>query len=224
MTVAALDPVALAVPAAHVRGQLVTRLGERPLGWTQLDAPTADELGRGRVGWFVGGHPGFKGALAQLGRLDAVPGGVWVVVPASGNLVGELWVYWPHPAQVYAWPTTARPRWRSRRVWVCSPEHLGGLLPDVRATPGGVAGVIVLDPRCLLHKKARAGTNDRPRHVEAFRAALDADGWQPPLVLLTERRAAAVDAEVVARAYGLDGFRFISGDTFACWEVPIDAD
>ena len=60
--------------------------------------------------------------------------------------------------------------------------------------------------------------NDRPQRVVDFRADLTIDGWQPPLIVLTSRPAKAVDPDVVARAYALDGLRFIDGDSFACWE------
>jgi hypothetical protein len=78
--------------------------------------------------------------------------------------------------------------------------------------------------------KARAGTdkwghmhrNDRPQHVVNFRAALDAGGWQPPLLLLTERPAKSVTTVDVARAFCLNAFRFIAGDFFACWDEPIE--
>jgi hypothetical protein len=78
--------------------------------------------------------------------------------------------------------------------------------------------------------RARGGTdswgnvhrNDRPQHVVNFRAALAVDGWQPPLLLLTTRPAKAVNTDVVARAFCLNAFRFIVGDTFGCWDVPIE--
>jgi hypothetical protein len=80
--------------------------------------------------------------------------------------------------------------------------------------------------------KARGGTdwrgkvhrNDRPQHIVNFRAALDAGGWQPPLLFLTTKRAGAVNTEIVARAFCLNAFRFIAGDSFGCWEVPIEQD
>jgi hypothetical protein len=64
--------------------------------------------------------------------------------------------------------------------------------------------------------------NDRPQHVVNFRAALDRDGWQPPLLLLTGQPAKAVNTEVVARAFCLNAFQFIAGDLFGCWDVPIE--
>ncbi len=96
---------------------------------------------------------------------------------------------------------------------------------------GGVAGVIILDPPCLLYK-ARGGTDswgrihrsDRPQHVVNFRAALDFDGWQPPLLLLTTNPAKAVNTDVVARAFCLNAFRFVAGESFDCWDVPIEQD
>ena len=98
----------------------------------------------------------------------------------------------------------------------------------MRQDPLGVAGILVLDPACNLHR-SRGGTlsngrqmfNDRPQHVVNFRTALAAEGWQPPLLLLTTRQASAFVSEDVARAYCLEAFRFISGDSFACWEESV---
>ena len=189
-------------------------------------------MGREKLGWFVGGHPGVSAATEQFGRLDANPeGGVWVVVPLGKDLVAELWVRWPHPDYVPSRPTEESPIWRSRKVWVAPPEHLRCLVADARRYPHGIAGVIVLDPPCIMYK-ARGGMdgqgrtmhNDRPQHVVNFRAALDVDGWQPPLLLLTENPAKSINTELVARAFCLNGFRFIAGDSFACWEVSIDQD
>ncbi len=194
-------------PTARIRGQLITRLEEHSLGLAVLDAATADEMGREQLGWFIGNHPGLTRAAEQFGNLDANPeGGVWVVVPHSRDLASELFANWPHADHVTERPTTANSAWRSRKVWVAVPEDLKQLLPLARALAPGIAGVILLDPLCIVYK-ARAGTdswgkvhrNDRPQHVVNFRAALDADGWQPPVLLLTTKPAKSVNTEVVAR-------------------------
>ena len=93
----------------------------------------------------------------------------------------------------------------------------------------GIAGLIILDPPCLMYQ-ARGGRdgwghtfrNDRPQRVVNFRASLDRDGWQPPLLLLTERPAKSVTTDAVARAFCLNSFHFIAGDSFACWDEPIE--
>jgi hypothetical protein len=219
-------------PTARVRGQLITRWEERPLGWAVLDAATADELGREHVGWFVGGHRGLECAAVQLGRLDMNPGGgVWVVVPLGRDMSCALFDKWPHPEHVTERPGSKYITWRSRKVWVATPEDLKRLLPLARSLATGIAGVIVLDPPCLMYR-ARGGPdgrgrmmyNDRPQHVVNFRASLDSDGWQPPLLLLTTKPAKSVNTDPVARAFCLNGFRFIAGDSFGCWDVPIEQD
>lgn len=218
-------------PTARVRGRLITRLEEQPLGWAVLDAATADDLGREHLGWFVGGHPGLTRAVEQFGRLDEnSEGGVWVVVPTSRNLASELFARWPHTEYVAERPGCDNSVWRSRKVWVAIPEDLKQLLP-LGLLKSGLAGVIILDPECLMYR-TRGGTdprgnvhrNDRPQHVVNFRAAFDADGWQPPLLLLTTRPAKAINTDVVARAYCLNAFRFIAGHSFGCWDVPIEQD
>jgi hypothetical protein len=198
-----------------------------------LDAAAADEMGREHFGWFVGNHPeSVTWAAEQFGCLDANPeGGVWVVVPHSRQLACELFAEWPHPNHVCEPPKSNNSTWRSRKVWVAVPEDLKQFLPLAKALATGVAGVIILDPPCIVYK-ARGGTdswgtvhhNDRPQHIVNFRASLEADGWLPPLLLLTSKPAKAVNTVVVARALCLNGFRFIAGDSFGCWDEPIQPD
>ena len=223
--------LATTYPSARIRGRLTTRQDERSLGWAVLDAARAEYLGREGLGWFIGGHPGVRSAAAQLGRLDANPeGGVWVVVPVSGKLTQELFALWPHREHVTA-PASGAPAWRSRKVWVIPPERLREFRAEARQSPAGVAGVILVDPPCIMYS-ARGGrngwghrhTNDRPQHVANFRHDLTADGWQPPLILLTEAPAKAVNAEAVARAFDLSAFQFVAGNSLGCWEMPIESE
>jgi hypothetical protein len=210
----------------------MTRLPERFLDCAVLDAATADEMGREQLGWFVGNHPGSTRAAEQFARLDAnQEGGVWVVVPHSRDLACELFAKWPHIEHVTERPTSSNSTWRSRKVWVAIPEDLIQLLPLARELAPGLAGVIILDPMCIMYQ-ARGGTdsrgkmhrNDRPQHVVKFRATLEADGWQPPLLLLTTKPAKSINTMSVARTFCLNGFRFVDGDSFGCWDVPIEED
>lgn len=220
-------------PTARIRGRIITRWEEKSFGWAVLDAATADEMGREQIGWFVGNHSAStKRAAGQFGRLDANPdGGVWVVVPHSRELACELFADWPHPDYIVGRPNADNSAWRSRKVWFAIPEDLKHLLPLARETQPGLAGVILLDPLCGLYG-SRGGTdswgnvyhNDRPQHLVNFRAAFNADGWLPPLLLLTTKPAKAVNTEVVARAFCLNAFRFIAGDSFGCWDEPIERD
>ncbi len=217
-------------PTARICGRFITRLEESYLDRAILDAATAVEMGREQLGWFVGRHSGPETAVRQFGRLEGNPeeGGVWVVVPHSKDLANEMFDKWPHSDRVTERPTSRNTAWRSRKVWIAIPEDLKQLLPLARAFKPGLAGVIVLDPPCIMYK-ARGGTdswgkvhrNDRPQHVVNFRAELDVDGWQPPLLLLTTKPAKAVNTEIVARAFCLNGFRFIAGDSFDCCDTPI---
>jgi hypothetical protein len=109
------------------------------------------------------------------------------------------------------------------------PEDLKQLLPFARRIDAGVAGVIILDPMCVMYQSRRGRDtsghwhpNDRPQHVVNFRADLASDGWQPPLILLTDKPARSVTTTEVARAFQLDGFHFIAGDEFYCWDEPIE--
>lgn len=225
--------LSLLYPTARIRGRRISRMEEQTLCWIVLDAVAADEMGREHVGWFVGNHSdSVTRTVEKFGRLDANPdGGVWIVVPHSRELASELFACWPYPEHVVGQPSGDNSAWRSRKVWFAIPEDLKHLLPLVRASSPGLAGVILLDPPCMLHLN-RGGTdatgklhrNDRPQHVVNFRAAFNSDEWQPPLLLVTTRPAKAIDTQVVARAYCLNSFRFVDGSSFACWEEPINND
>jgi hypothetical protein len=220
--------LSMTYPTALIRGRFVTRLPEQTLGWAVLDAATAEEMGREQIGWFVGSHPGPVKAAEQFTHLDANPeGGVWVVVPHSRNLACEMFTGWPNTDDVSGRPTSNMSAWRSRKVWVAIPDDLKQLLPFAQSLSPGLAGLIIVDPECIMYR-ARGGTdswgnvhrNDRPQHIVNFRAALDAEGWQPPLLLLTTKPAKSINTEVVARAFCLNAFRFVAGDSFTCCDVP----
>jgi hypothetical protein len=218
-------------PTARIRGRRMTRLPEKCLDWVVLNAATAHEMGRDQVGWFVGNHPGLTCAAEQFGRLDMNPeGGVWVVVALCGDTSLTLFDKWPHTNHVVERPGSKNQfTWRSQSVWVAVPEGLKQLVPLAQRLPTGIAGVIVYDRECIMYK-ARGGStiwgwtmrNDRPQHVVDFRAAFNFEGWQPPLLLLTSRPAKSVNTDVVARAFCLNAFQFIAGDSFGCWDVPVE--
>jgi hypothetical protein len=220
-------------PSARFRGRRITRDEKMSLGRVQLDAVMAAVMDRDHFGWFVGNHArSASWTAAQFGRLDASPeGGTWVVVPHSRLLACELFGAWPHTVHVADRPTSTNSAWRSRKVWFAIPEDLNHLLPLAQSLTPGVAGVIILDPPCNMFKTrggtddwGRVHTNDRPQHVVNFRAALGKNGWQPPLLLLTEQRAMARSPLVVAKAFCLDTFWFVAGDSFGCWDEPAEQD
>ena len=66
----------------------------------------------------------------------------------------ELFAKWPHTVHVSEPPTSTNSAWRSRKVWVAIPEDLKQLLPHARALAPGLAGVIILDPNCIMYKAA----------------------------------------------------------------------
>jgi len=138
--------LSMTYPTARVRGRLVTRFPEKTLGWTVLDAATAEEMGREQIGWFVGNHPGPKLAAEQFACLDThSEGGVWVVVPHSRDSACELFERWPRSDHLTGRPTSKNSMWRSRKVWVAIPEDLKQLLPLARGITPGLAGVPVAE-------------------------------------------------------------------------------
>ena len=55
--------------------------------------------------------------------------------------------------------------------------------------------------------------SDRPQMIADFRNSIGFDAWAPPLVLMTQEPAKAVQADHIARSCCLDGFWFLDGRT-----------
>lgn len=205
-------------PTPRFCGRRISRWEEQALGFADLDVPTALELGREQIGWFVGKHPGFCRAIEQFGRLDANPtGGVWVVVPRSFDLAIILYEKWPCRQYLVERPRNHSSAWRSRKVWVAIPTDLARFMLLAKEQPHGIAGVIILDPACDMHQEGNGMLCfDCPQHVVNFRCDISVHNWQPPLLLFTTKRAKAINTDVLAKLFGLNAFWFIDGDSFNC--------
>ena len=84
MIVDLVHSLARTYPFAPLRGQRITRLEEVPLGPFQLDAPTAETLGRDQIGVFVGNCGCLPRVIEKLQTLaDTEFPGRWVAVLSS---------------------------------------------------------------------------------------------------------------------------------------------
>lgn len=209
-------------PVSLLRGERITRLGEKCLGRKSLDAQTGLALGSENIGWLVAGLPSFERMVSYVERLnEAARGGRWVVIPATkmlAELAFEQWFSTRLNVQGGASPLL----WHSELVTFCVPEHLGKLMPTPPMFNSRIAGIILLDPQCFVHKgrsftfSNRRMVHDRPQMIVDFRASCAVGDWQPPFVHMTSKRAGAVPTDSVARIFCIESYHCIDGTTLGC--------
>ncbi len=211
-------------PLPLIRGERITRLGEKDLGRQGTDVVTCRMLGEEQTGWLISAVPTFERMIEHVRKLnESVCGARWVIVPATNRLSEMAFEQWFSDSdRSLASPTL----WHDNIVSFCVPERLNELrteLPDVNAI---VAGVIVLDPQCFVHR-GRSFQNgnyrivhDRPQMIVNFRSAFAIGSWSPPFIQMTCKRAAAVATETVARIYCLETMHCIDGTSIGCGIPP----
>ncbi|MEX1027509.1 MAG: hypothetical protein WD049_05815 [Candidatus Paceibacterota bacterium] len=204
-------------PTPLICGARIARTGDKYLGPERLGADTCRMLGEEQVGWFVGHMPSFERMIEHIQQVNAAgTGGRWVVVPATrfwAETAHRLWFADAHQSG-FSSPATL---WHDRLVTFCVPERLRELDQAFRQRTAGVAGIMLLDPTCIVHE-ARSFSNqgfhvahDRPQLIANFRSSLAVGRWAPPLIVMSWHRAGAVSTERIVQAYCLEAFHFIEG-------------
>jgi hypothetical protein len=209
-------------PTPLIRGERITRLGEKCLGRKVLDAETGLALGMENIGWLVAGLPSFERMVSHIERLnESAKGGHWIVVPATNRLAElafEQWFSDGSPDQTCASPTL----WRNDLVTFCIPEQLETLMSMPPVSDSPIAGIILLDPQCFVHsgrsftRGNRRMVHDRPQMIVDFRASRAVGDWQPPFIHMTCKRAGAVPTDSVARIFCIESYHCIDGNTLGC--------
>ncbi len=220
------EDIATRYPQPLIRGERITRLGEKDLGRQGTDADTCRMLGEEQIGWLIGAVPSFERMIEHVRRLnDSACGARWVVVPATNRLsemAFEQWFSDLDSDRSLASPTF----WHDDLVSFCVPERLNELRTELLETSVNIAGVIVLDTQSFVHR-GRAFQNgnfrivhDRPQMIVDFRAAFAIGKWSPPFFQMTCKRAAAVATETVARIYCLETMHCLDGTSLGCGVLP----
>ena len=216
------EDIAARYPQPLIRGERITRLGEKDLGRQGTDADTCRMLGEEQIGWLIGAVPSFERMVEHVRRLnDSACGARWVVVPATNRLSEMAFEQWFADREFdrsQASPTL----WHDKLVSFCVPERLKELRTVFSEASANIAGVIVLDPQCFVHR-GRAFQNgnyrvvhDRPQMIVNFRSAFAVGRWSPPFIQMSCKRAAAVATETVARIYCLETMHCIDGISLGC--------
>lgn len=222
------DRLAALYPTPLIRGRRITRMEERDIGPFQLTAETARELGQDGVGVFIGACGTIDRVIELVRRIDTCEvGGHWVAVPATRWAAALVHRRWRDPFDdSYLDAKKAASAWTANKVTFCLPESLSHLLLTIKAKGIAVAGVLLLDLDCVIHK-ARGFRNgdfrvrhDRPQLIVDFRAGLSEYRWTPPLICLSGKPAKSVPTDSMRRTYCLEAFLFIDGRTVRCGPLP----
>jgi len=215
-------------PTPVIRGTRITRMEERELGRFRLTAEIAQTLGEDNIGVFIGDCKTLDRVVDRVREIDQYDvGGRWIIVPSTRSSAAAVYQRWLDSIDVWdVDPKDVPSSWHGDNVIFCLPESLGQLTTELTDEKVDVAGIILLDFQCVVHK-ARGFNNgdfrvrhDRPQLIVDFRSRLSIGNWAPPLILISQKPAKSVSTNSMQRAYCLEAFRFIDGKTLRCHRLP----
>lgn len=212
-------------PSPLIRGARIARLGEKYLGPIAADAVTCRLHGEEQIGWFIGGVSTFDRMIENARRMNASNvGGRWVIIPATRCLAEIAYQQWFEEDSLPC-SIKAVTMWHDDLVTFCVPERLNELGRAIIEQDVPVAGIILLDPNCIVHLGRSFGkgklrvAHDRPQLIVNFRSKLAVGNWSPPLMVMSRHKAAAVLTANVTRVYGLESMHFVEGLSLRCGQV-----
>lgn len=204
---------------------------ERELGRFRLTPTMAQTLGEENIGLFIGGCQNLDRAVNRIREIDRQDeGGRWIIVPSTRKSAAAVYQRWLDSIDVwYVDPEEVPNIWHGDNVTFCLPESLAELTAPLKDDEIDVAGIIVLDLECVVHR-ARGFNNgnfrvrhDRPQLIVDFRSSLAIGRWAPPLIFFSQKPAKSVTTNSMQRTYCLEAFHFVDGKTLRCHPLPLDA-
>ncbi len=215
-------------PTAVIRGTQITRMEENRLGRFLLTAETAETLGDEDIGVFVGGFNDVNGMMNRVREIDRHDsGGRWIIVPSTRSFAAVIYQRWLDSSDDWYVDSTQVPNiWRGDNITFCLPESLSLLAAKMKVERTDVAGIVLIDPQCIMHR-ARGFHNgdfrvrhDRPQLITDFRSRLAIGGWSPPLVFFSTKPAKSVPTDSIRSVYCLEALYFLDGATLRCHPLP----
>lgn len=214
-------------PTPVIRGTRISRMEETRLGEFQLDAPTAEFLGTERIGVFVGGIRRLKYLVHGLRQLDVCgTGGKWLVVFSTRKMAAAFYQRWLDDSNVYfVGPDEVPSCWTSQRLHFAVPEHLSTATQTLLDSGDDVAGIILLDPFCIVHEphrnhRGKRVARERSHFISKCCQRLRRGAWIPPLLFLSRKPAKSVTTNALLGAYGLETIQFLAGDNLRLGAPP----
>lgn len=198
------------------RGTMKPREGNQRFGRLTIDAETSYQLGSTNVGLFVECCPGLERMVQHLVDLNESAAGRWIVVSSSKQVDAELQYFWQSENLGKA----------HCAIEFTTPE----LLSQIKTSHADVAGILVIDFACHIHKCRgyllnRFGkAHDRPQKIVDFRVSQKVGQWSPPIIFFTPKPAISVNTHNMLSPYCLEAFRYIDGRTMKFGTIPIFQD
>ena len=196
----------------------ITRLEERPMGPLWVGSEVASEIASSHVGLFIGGMGGAELMISRIRYLSDYEDGRWLVVPATKDLSQITYETFERDGL----PTEGDPAkgpWKLGNLELATPEQLR------KVDPKDVEGVLLLDPRCIVHKArefrmGNGSNHDRPQLIVNFLATAWQVSASPPLFgIMTNVRAKSASSKRMAEVYCLNGWQFVDGASVAFGRV-----
>jgi hypothetical protein len=212
-----LEASEIAAQQTLLSADRISRIGNNWLGRLQLDQSMIANLSQSQIGLFAEGFIGLETMYGRLLQMAFKPKKTQTIVLYSSKEAGEA---------IYAQLVTdgrcgacrkPREQWRVGNLLFSSIEGLQRLNHEDRV----IDGVILLDPTCMVHRARtlrtyHGRTHDRPQIIVNFLADRTIEGIRPIFLILTTKRAAAVPTDLIARAFCLEAFWFLSGPSLTC--------
>jgi hypothetical protein len=226
MTLTTRSNLSSLFPFPAIRGTRITRFEQADLGPFRLDADTADRLGRDNIGVFVQDCRGLRWIMERIAVLAETDfPAKWAVVLSSKSMAEFVYNSRVHQPEGRRRRKRVPELWQQGNVVFTTPEGLRLWQREV-AGPARVAGILMVDTLCHVHKARDAyfegyGVHDRPQRVADFRADMAADGNPPPLFVLTKRLAKSVNTRPMLSAYCLDAWWFVDGHRLRFGKPPV---
>ena len=216
-------------PSPLIRGTRISRMEEQGIAPFCLDAEASRSLGTDNIGLFIGGVRTFETLVDRIQQIDeSDQGGHWIVVPSTRRCAAAIRQHQSDDDSVwFVSPDDVPDMWSQNQTTFCLLESLSTLSRMLRQDQKPIAGILLVDSQCIVHKARGWGKrsspyqNDRPQHVVDFRASLSVGGWSPPLVVFTQRPAKSVNTIKLQRSYCLESLYFLDGKRIRCGRVPV---
>lgn len=220
-------------PSPAFRADRIARQGKLIEQGFLFDAASAESCGRDHVGLFVQSSGSLARLIQKLHYLDRSDVNTkWIVAVSTANEHWRSYNLWRNLASSEFFPPKNIPlHWEAQRIIFTTPERLVNVAENAVMNNTRVAGLILIDLNCMVHK-ARGNqwvANDRPQHVIDCRARLTTEEWSPPLIVFTDGLARSINTEPMRGAYSLNAWRYFDGQTFTfnttacgCWDHSND--
>ncbi|WP_164104421.1 hypothetical protein [Candidatus Laterigemmans baculatus] len=208
---------AMATTDLRMHLRRVTRDGQRVIQQSDLDTGQLNDLASSHLGMFSGGFTSCEPMIRKLAALSQLNDAQrWIVVCSSKPFTETArGMFEAHGVSVKR--DGRRERWRAGGLTVTTVEGLGRLSAE------DTSGVILLDPRCHVHKARDFRTfsgrlHDRPQILVDYLAQTTAAGAPAGLFVWTLAAPKSLPTARMAEIYARAAWWFVDPNSIRFWE------